>query len=576
MRPELMVGLGFGLALAPPALVVQAQTIDDLFRAGNAAQAAGDYAEAERIFREVIRQQPESGAAYNNLGIALYDQGRLDEAIAAYETAINIEPRASRYNNLGNALRDLGRPEEAIEAYRTAIDLDPTDPFPYNGLGNVLDDLERWEEAIEAYRTAIDLDPTNPLPYNGLGNALDDLGRPAEAIEAYRTAIELDPTYPLPYNGLGNILRDLGRPEEAADAYRTAIELDPTYPQPYNGLGNILQETGQLEEALTTYRTAIDLDPTRPLPYNGLGNTFLLLGNYPEAIANYQRSIDRDPNDALPYNGWGYALQLQGDYTGAIEKYRQALALDPTYTTAQNNLAEAQRQLQEQISGIPNLQDELAWLPTVEAEPLLPTLRSVVLVSSRSGGGFERGTGWVVKKEGDRLWIITNRHVVWDEAARRENTDVELEFFSEPPPNENRLRLPARILEITAHGDAIDLALLVVDNAPADIQPLAMAPGDLPRESPVRVVGHPSTGLPWTVDEGLVSNRSFDKLQISQASLAAGSSGSPVLDESNRVVGVVVEVSNPGEVASTAGFGFAYHLPYLADLLGLWGLEIDP
>ena len=74
------------------------------------------------------------------------------------------------------------------------------------------------------------------------------------------------------------------------------------------------------------------------------------------------------------------------------------------------------------------------------------------------------------------------------------------------------------------------------------------------------------------METGLVSNRSFDKLQISQASLAPGSSGSPVLDDQNRVVGIIVEASDPSEPGTTAGFGFAYQMNYLQEILEDWGL----
>ena len=64
--------------------------------------------------------------AHSNRGIALRDLGRFEEALAACDRAIEIDPRhAVAHTNRGNALRDLGRFEEALAAYDRAIEIDP-------------------------------------------------------------------------------------------------------------------------------------------------------------------------------------------------------------------------------------------------------------------------------------------------------------------------------------------------------------------------------------------------------------------------------------------------------------------
>ena len=60
------------------------------------------------------------------MGIALQDQGKLEEAIEAYSKALAIKPDyAEAYNNMGNALKDQGKLEEAIEAYSKALAIKP-------------------------------------------------------------------------------------------------------------------------------------------------------------------------------------------------------------------------------------------------------------------------------------------------------------------------------------------------------------------------------------------------------------------------------------------------------------------
>ena len=94
--------------------LAQGESISELFRQGNAAQAAGNYREAEVIFSRVIRLDPNNAVAYNNRGNALYDQGKLEEAIANYNRAIELNPDyAAAYNNRGTALIKKRKIEEA-------------------------------------------------------------------------------------------------------------------------------------------------------------------------------------------------------------------------------------------------------------------------------------------------------------------------------------------------------------------------------------------------------------------------------------------------------------------------------
>ena len=64
--------------------------------------------------------------AWNNKGIALYSQGKYNEAIKAYDEAIKLDPKyAMAWNNKGLALNSQGKYNEAIKAYDEAIKLDP-------------------------------------------------------------------------------------------------------------------------------------------------------------------------------------------------------------------------------------------------------------------------------------------------------------------------------------------------------------------------------------------------------------------------------------------------------------------
>jgi CHAT domain-containing protein/Tfp pilus assembly protein PilF len=153
----------------------------------SAVNQSDSTSQAESIEREVSQEAEE----LFNQGVDRYYAGDLGGAIAAFEKALEIDPKYHfAWNGLGNALRDVGRNSEAIAAFEKALEIDPKSHIIWNGLGNALRDVGRNSEAIAAYEKALEIDSKYHLAWNGLGNALKHLGRYSEAISAFDKALE--------------------------------------------------------------------------------------------------------------------------------------------------------------------------------------------------------------------------------------------------------------------------------------------------------------------------------------------------------------------------------------------------
>ena len=205
---------------------------------------------------------PDLAEAHSNLGNVLKDQGKRDEAIAAYRQAIGIEPNlAEAHSNLGNALKDQGKVDEAIAAYRQAIGIKPDLAEAHCNLGVALEKQSKFDEAVAAYRQAIGFNPDYAEAHSNLGNALKDQGKLDEAVAAYRQAIGIKPDFAEAHYNLGNALKDQGKLDEAVAAYRQAIGIKPDYAEAHSNLGNVLKDQGKLDEAVAAYRQAICIKP---------------------------------------------------------------------------------------------------------------------------------------------------------------------------------------------------------------------------------------------------------------------------------------------------------------------------
>jgi tetratricopeptide (TPR) repeat protein len=170
------------------------------------------WAEAARYLTAAVALRPSSPGVHLNLGLALTNGGQLDDAIACWKKAIDLDPRyAQAHHNLGNAMKAKGKVDEAIACYKKAVELDPKYAPAHDHLGYALAAAGTQKEAIEAWRTAVRLEPGLDMTHYWLGKALLLQGRPSEALVPLGEAAERLPA---------EHVRALGLPAERSRAER--------------------------------------------------------------------------------------------------------------------------------------------------------------------------------------------------------------------------------------------------------------------------------------------------------------------------------------------------------------------
>jgi predicted O-linked N-acetylglucosamine transferase (SPINDLY family) len=156
---------------------------------------AGNHAEAERIYRQLLQNSPNNAVAWHNLGMACYLQKRPDEAIEALQKAIEIRgDYVEAINNLGAVLSAQNRVDEAVQVFRKAIEQKPRWVEPMMNIGNTLRNHNRFDEAIEAYRQAVAADPKSVDAHHYLASALGRQGLRELSLQHYYEALRLKPS----------------------------------------------------------------------------------------------------------------------------------------------------------------------------------------------------------------------------------------------------------------------------------------------------------------------------------------------------------------------------------------------
>jgi tetratricopeptide (TPR) repeat protein len=240
----------------------------------------------------------ENWAAHNNLGMALYQRGSTEEAMAQFREALRLDPdNAQAHTNLGNTLLREGYTEEAIAEYREAFKIDPAEAEAHYDLGNALLQQGRTEEAIAQFREAIRIDPADANAHSNLGVALMQQGHNEEAIAQFREAVRINPALADAHCDLGLALFQDGRIEEAIAQVERALDLQPADVTIQNKLAWMLATAPQ--PSLRDGARAVEL-ATRASQSSG-GNSPAILrtlaaayaeaGQFPAAIQAAQRAL---------------------------------------------------------------------------------------------------------------------------------------------------------------------------------------------------------------------------------------------------------------------------------------------
>ncbi len=259
-----------------------------------------DLAEASAC--RALSLEPENAAALNNLGVALYELERFEEALGCYAQAIAINDAfAEAYNNRGNVLRMLKRREEAEESYRRALAVNPHFREAKNNLCTTLCELGKLEEAESVCRQALIEDRRDPTSLGNLALVLRDLGRLDEAANLLERALSIAPGTARLNVQQGSLFLERGQVGQAAEAAERALALAPESHEALNLMGRVAMERGRPQSALACFRRAIEFKPDAAESWNNAGNALRVLGRIEEARDAFNKAVEFEPLHAGTY-----------------------------------------------------------------------------------------------------------------------------------------------------------------------------------------------------------------------------------------------------------------------------------
>jgi tetratricopeptide (TPR) repeat protein len=196
--------------------------------AWRSTQQAPIWRDTTALLTHTLQVNPQSAMAHNNLGLTLAQEGRLQEALAAFQTAVQLRPDlAEAHYNLGKAFTLLGKFEAALPHHTAALQYRPGWAEAHNNFGATLAAQGQHTEALTQYATALVLKPGWADVYYNMGQLFMQQGRYGEARAAYRAALERRSGHLLAAIGLVQLLANhfTTSPEAAREAVALAEQV---------------------------------------------------------------------------------------------------------------------------------------------------------------------------------------------------------------------------------------------------------------------------------------------------------------------------------------------------------------
>ncbi|HEB60591.1 MAG TPA: tetratricopeptide repeat protein [Phycisphaeraceae bacterium] len=254
--------------------------------------------------RAVARQEVEQGHQ-------LAARGLTDEALAAFEKAIETSPRlAEAYLGAAQIYQVKGDYETAAEAYGKAAQLRPSSFDAHFGQGLMLQLLERFSEAVRAYLRAVQLKPYDGPTNLNLATSYLRLGEARQALPYAERAVSLDPGNGAAHMNLGAVYTELKRYDEALYEYEAALGILGPDPQVLRNLAETQDRLEMYEDMYETLLKLAKIDPGAKT-FERLGYACFKTRRYNAALASFESAVRIDPDYVAALNGVGVCLLNQ-------------------------------------------------------------------------------------------------------------------------------------------------------------------------------------------------------------------------------------------------------------------------
>ncbi|MBD3231062.1 tetratricopeptide repeat protein [Candidatus Dependentiae bacterium] len=253
------------------------------------------WSSAAAFWKDIVNKAPTKARGHNNLGVALSEEGKTDEAIIHYKKAIQLDRNyADPLSNLAVAYSMKGEIDNAIAALKGAIHIFPTYAEAYNNLGTLLLKKQNYEDAEKMLNAALEIRPYYGKAFYNLGRLYAEKNDLQTAWTYFKKATEGDLDIAEGFFTLGQVSIRIQKFDEAVQAFEKVIQKGVQTPQVLFGLANSYYMTQNFDKAQAVYEKLVQLEPLNSKYLYNLAET-LFSKNEIQAALNLFKKVTTMP-----------------------------------------------------------------------------------------------------------------------------------------------------------------------------------------------------------------------------------------------------------------------------------------
>lgn len=275
-----------------------------------------------------------------------------------FMSGVHVNDRnAKLFNNVGHALENEGRYQEALAYFQQAVHIQEDDIGAHINVGRTYNNLKMYDEAEKAYLKAKSLFPRikpgesyqariAPNHLNVFINLANLIARNQTRLEEadflYRQAISMRADYVQAYINRGDILMKLNRTSQAQEVYEKALLYDSENADIYYNLGVVFLEQGKSAQANVYFNKALELYPEHE---QALLNSAILLQEMGSQEARQvsrerlHKVLNKNGDNEKVFFNLGMLAMDEGDFESAEQYFKRAIHLKANFRSALFNLA---------------------------------------------------------------------------------------------------------------------------------------------------------------------------------------------------------------------------------------------
>ena len=289
------------------------------------------WADARAQFQWIREQEPNNAIAHFQLGRAAYGEKDYDTALHEYQTALDL--KGGKYRkallNIGIVYKAQKKIDQAVAAYQKLLELDPQYPEAWYNLGLVYLQTNQYREAENSLLAATQYNRKYSQAWFNLGVLYTKIDEDDKAIQAYRQALDIKPSYQKAQLNLAVRYAKNNQFDKAIELYKAVLDKDPNYASAWLNIGIAYVKLGRENEAEAALLKTLELEPDSVRARRFLAEVYIVKNEIAQAVSLLQEALDRKPESTSLRMLLSKAYRSEGKIHEARTELEKALKLEP-------------------------------------------------------------------------------------------------------------------------------------------------------------------------------------------------------------------------------------------------------